>query len=1417
VEPTLFLNSEEIADLTMALRTAGFSVGIPQCIAAERLMVTLAAQGKMFSDRGEFRTWLAPIFCASPREQADFSNFYGEWLVRTNEADATGETPQSASSKEGAAKFESQVSPLRRFLAGWLLTLALAGVLFGGYQIRGELMVRTLLVSVVDQQNAPVTKPSLTFRGKAVQPDHDNQFTIRFRLLYLPGKIEAQSAGFDDAVELDSSNYQQQQVTLHVGPRPVAVEGNKQPGPTNRHLLTAAEVLYLKQAIAVARSPVSSREVPAESTWQRIYQLHYRDLFIAACSLPLLILAIWLLWAHLPRLQLIRWKSQSDIRLNTLRVSGSGSEFFNSPGFRRITQQLRRHRLTESTDLDAERTVVQSANRGGWFTPVYQWRQRLPDYLVLVDRAGFRDLQGKLIDDFVRSLRQGRVEIDCYDFHTDPRICYLRTDTAPSTAGKRKTKVELSDGNRSHSPTALLTAMGTETANSRRFVLDDLLAKHPNHILLIFSDTAGFFSSVTGKLQPWVERFSQWTFRALFVPETMVGNHLERRAEILNDAGFLTLPATEKGLSKAVDILDSGQMTQVIRAWRTDSANPFPSLLVGDDLRWMSDLPPRPAHVKLLLQQLRLYLGEETFAWLCACAVYPELSWDLTLYLGNALRVLGSDEKRLSSLLRLPWFRYGTMPDWLRRTLADAMSTEERKRVRQALWRLLETALDVPLQHFELRYATEEKEKTFYRKLKTLPQRGILRNFLRTEPPASALRDYVFVSILHGREAGVGLRLPDKLTQLWGRVGHPSRPIIQTAAAMLASAAIGVTMYLHPPKPIAAPDEVPQALPAPTGPPPYHLALDQVIGSSAVRLIEDSPALVFQVTGNTGSPNHPLPQQQVADAMTEMFTRQAALASASPQQRPSFLYLLGNIVSPNGAASNYYDQFYRPYKNYPAPIFAIPGNHDGVPAAAEPSLYFFVRNFGARSSVHTPEAGATSRASLTEPNSYWTLDAPFVTIIGLYTNTTTEGYISKAQESWLTSELERAPADKALIIALHNSIYSRRYVQSGSAYLSGVLDRVMLSSRRAPDLILSAGDNNYQRFSRKLGDNGRILPYINVGTGGYPSLSKLPANTTTPSFLGESSWILNFFDDNDYGFLRLTVSQTAIQAEYMVARQSKGAPVNDQVDSFTEELVKPAAPVKPVPTPRANTPSTIKWPSFTGSSRLLGKTLNFTLYTDTSLGSRNDAMAPAILKNLEVDYNALSSYYGLRVPPFNIVMFALGGQTDGTGGADLAACDATNIEVDVSLDSPERVSALVAVEQAHVFQTLHNKVVNCGYSNGEGLFRALGESLHPGALSDFATAPQWAQDGMPDFINKTDQTDQNADSTGAAVLFYNWLHYQLGYSWEQIVRAGAPTLAETYRKLTNGKTSAFEDLMAAIQALPNGVTNDNPFVAKAKK
>src|SRR5581483_10795058 len=133
----------------------------------------------------------------------------------------------------------------------------------------------------------------------------------------------------------------------------------------------------------------------------------------------------------------------------------------------------------------------------------------------------------------------------------------------------------------------------------------------------------------------------------------------------------------------------------------------------------------------------------------------------------------------------------------------------------------------------------------------------------------------------------------------------------------------------------------------------------------------------------------------------------------------------GDVIYNFGEAEYYYDQFYEPFRNYDRPIFAIPGNHDGIcrygadpDTPLAPTLAAFLRNFCAAAPGPSVDAGGLVRSVMTQPGAYFTLDAPFVSIVGLYTNVLEGpgvissqggryGALDDAQLHWLTTELER--------------------------------------------------------------------------------------------------------------------------------------------------------------------------------------------------------------------------------------------------------------------------------------------------------------------------------------------------------------------------------------------------------------------------
>jgi hypothetical protein len=241
------------------------------------------------------------------------------------------------------------------------------------------------------------------------------------------------------------------------------------------------------------------------------------------------------------------------------------------------------------------------------------------------------------------------------------------------------------------------------------------------------------------------------------------------------------------------------------------------------------------------------------------------------------------------------------------------------------------------------------------------------------------------------------------------------------------------------------------------------------------------------------------------------------------------------------------------------------------------------------------------------------------------------------------------------------------------------------------------------------------------------------------------------------------------------------------------------------------------WPGFRGTSQLVGATPDgiVTVYVDPTLGQPGLQNAQDLLADAPRVVAANNALFGTTGGAANVIVYALGGATDGTGGADHGACDyqtGNNIEVDASFGSPARVSALFEAELSEC--SMNGQL--CGLSTGEALSRWCASSISNNALADFATAPDWAQNGEPDFVNTADPTDQNPVSTGCGMAFISWL-LSKGYPLSQIAQqmvtdADAGTLATLYGALTgDSPANAWPEFLQAVNALPGGVTSDNPF------
>ena len=362
----------------------------------------------------------------------------------------------------------------------------------------------------------------------------------------------------------------------------------------------------------------------------------------------------------------------------------------------------------------------------------------------------------------------------------------------------------------------------------------------------------------------------------------------------------------------------------------------------------------------------------------------------------------------------------------------------------------------------------------------------------------------------------------------------------------------------------------PLPFPAPRGLPEPRLALAAVLGMTEAALQKQTAAngqIVFHAVGDTGSTRGPESQNLVVDKMANDFTD-------VDKERPAFLFHLGDVVYSFGEARYYYDQFYEPYRDYPAPILALAGNHDGMvpPETSAVTLAAFLENFCAKEFEVVPEAGGLSRTAQIQPGVFYTLEAPLVRILALYSNmledpgVIADEHIGDSQLVFLEKAMERIKSEAfkgAVIIAHHHPAYTAGSKHGWSTKMVSQIDAICKKTGVWPHAVLSAHAHNYQRFTRLHGYTH--IPYIICGNSGH-GITRLarrgagPLRTPQPLDVpGHSDKvILENYDDQDYGYLRVVVTDRQLRIEFHPASDGAEAKTPDDfvtVDLSTRKLV----------------------------------------------------------------------------------------------------------------------------------------------------------------------------------------------------------------------------------------------------------------------
>lgn len=341
-------------------------------------------------------------------------------------------------------------------------------------------------------------------------------------------------------------------------------------------------------------------------------------------------------------------------------------------------------------------------------------------------------------------------------------------------------------------------------------------------------------------------------------------------------------------------------------------------------------------------------------------------------------------------------------------------------------------------------------------------------------------------------------------------------------------------------------------------------------GAQIEQTITKTGKIIFHSLGDSGASNAGIYKDEikVSDQVT------LDCQTSDDANRPAFLLHLGDVVYDFGESQYYYDQFYEPFRNYPGPIFAIPGNHDsfvipGTPSGQTP-LDIFMRNFCATEPTITPEARSLHRTAMTQPGVYFALDAPFVRIICLFSNALEDpGLISAEGKTWpgvpdlqldfLTAQLNRIAKEKyagAVLLAVHHPPFSYSPAKgaggaggnhSSSTAMLREIDTICKQQGVYPHAVISGHAHNYQRYTRTVhfGSKDFDVPFIVSGNGGHHVNRLVQGRKGVPpqephmgidvSYLDHNPAVdsrgvqMEKYDDSNYGYLRVTVDKELLR------------------------------------------------------------------------------------------------------------------------------------------------------------------------------------------------------------------------------------------------------------------------------------------------
>jgi len=432
---------------------------------------------------------------------------------------------------------------------------------------------------------------------------------------------------------------------------------------------------------------ISFNDVPQEIIPPTAYQKYGLAFKWMATILPILLFLIFA-WLRFNQRQVILEKHEQGKMPSSwfqTTFQAPNINFLRNKRFYESTKQLRQRLQSNITQLDIDATVDASVRASDSPVLCYTHLTQPPEYLILIQVNDNRDHFAGFSDSLYLLFKNEDILVNRYFFYNDPRICFQ--DDYDTT-----------------------------------YPLEDLITRYHNCRLMIYAQGDHFLDPFTGDLEPWLEDILQFDNRALFTPKAASQWGLK---EVKLSRYFIVLPALMDGLYAVVDYFEYPHKYRP-KDWMKQDKESISENAIED------------------VESLKTYLSPTGFRWLCACAIYPELHWHLTLRL--ACEFIPSKELSESDIIqfiRLPWFMEGSIPDHMRHALIQALPSSDQKKVREIIFKVLEEndisegdpgfdlyTLTMALQKWSLSFENKRLKKQFYDQLSRVSKDAILQSYV---------------------------------------------------------------------------------------------------------------------------------------------------------------------------------------------------------------------------------------------------------------------------------------------------------------------------------------------------------------------------------------------------------------------------------------------------------------------------------------------------------------------------------------------------------------------------------------------------------------------------------------------------------------------------------------------------------------